>query len=251
MTKATEKLLNTIFSLDLRGKVTTVIGPSGTGKTSFVGMQLPLYYILKEKGEREGKEPRKAIIINTDYSWSSERFMQILKSSEVSYADVRSYIEIQSPATFTQQEELVKRVFRNCLESDSDDVCYLSIDPFNHTLRMEFAKAHEDYRLHTVGRLSPRLEYQLNILTLLARRKNVAVVITMFPKKKYTEMVPVSWQSGFFGPTEIAHLSDIVVWFHPNKLDKGTIDIHIMKHRTRSCGEIIKCRISERGLELA
>ena len=250
MIEQTQKLLNSIFGCELQGKVITVIGPAGLGKSTFACMQLPAYIYNEYKREvGVGKECR-FIVINTDYSLLTERFSQVLKCFNVNYTDIRDYLRIEYVNSFYKQDELVKAILKECLEDKSIEPLYITIDPFNHLLRQEFAKAKEEYRLNVVGRLSPRLEHQLNILTLLARKTGCTVVLTLLPKKAYTNTVPAKWQNAFFGPTEIAHLSDVVLWFSHNVEDKKGITIHVMKHRLRETPFQVSCKLTDGGIRL-
>jgi hypothetical protein len=157
---------------------------------------------------------------------------------------------IHSINSFYKQDELIKQIFKKSLETKEIDPRLIVIDPFNHTLRVEFAKTKEEYRLNVVGRLSPRLEYQLMLLNNLARKLNTVVVLTMLPKKACTHIVPQKWQNSYFGPLEISHLSDIVLWFAHGVRDAKGIAIHVKKHRLKESETSFNCKITEGGLIL-
>lgn len=228
----------------------TIIGAAGLGKSTLACMQLPTYLFNKLKEEDKLTDKSKFIIINTDYSLLLERYKTILNKFSTNYQDIRNYLDIQYVNSFYKQDELVKNLLKDSLENNNIEPVYICVDPFNHTLRQEFAKASEQMRLNVVGRLSPRLEYQLNLLTLIARKFNTVVVLTLLPKKAYTNVVPEKWQSGYFGPVEIAHLSDIVLWFSQGVHDPKSVTIHIKKHRLKESNQQFDCRITEGGVVL-
>jgi len=250
MHEQTQKLLNSIFSCELEGKVITIIAPSGLGKTTFSSMQLPCFYFSKLNNENKLGDKSKFVIINTDRSLLNERFLQVLKSFQISYADIRNHLMIQNVNSFFRQDELIKQIFKQSLETKEIDPRLIVVDPFNHSLRVEFAKSKEEYRLNVVGRLSPRLEYQLMLLNNLARKLNTVVVLTLLPKKIYTASVPVKWQNAYFGPLEISHLSDIVLWFAHGVHDAKGIAIHVKKHRLKETEISFNCKIIDGGLIL-
>jgi len=244
----TQKLLNSIFGTDIKGMVVTIIAPAGLGKTTFSCMQLPAYIYSRLKEQNELNENTRIYIVNTDLSFLEQRFLEVLEEFDLSYKEVRNYLKIDFVTTMSQQENTIKQIVKFALENVNANVPYIVVDPFNHILRMEFAKAHEDYRLNVVGRLSPKLEAQLNLLTLSARKRGTTVVITMLPKKKYVDKVPVAWQSAFFGPSEIAHLSDIVLWLSHGVHDPKGVTVHVLKHRLKETPYQVNCKLTKGGL---
>jgi len=250
MYEQTQKLLDSVFSTELDGKVITIIAPSGLGKTTFSSIQLPVYLFLKLRSESKLSSSSKLVLINTDNSLLDKRFLQVLKSFQISYGEIRNHLIIQNVNSFFRQDELIKQIFKQSIETKEIDPRLIVIDPFNHTLRVEFAKSKEEYRLNVVGRLSPRLEYQLMLLNNLARKLNTVVVLTLLPKKIYTASVPVKWQNAYFGPLEISHLSDIVLWFGHGMHDAKGITIHVKKHRLKETEISFNVKITEGGLIL-
>jgi len=250
MLEKTQKLLDSIFSCSLEGKVITIIAPSGLGKTTFSCMQLPIFTYSLHSSNSKLSNLERVIIVNTDNSLLNERFLQVLKAFNVSYQQLKEHLSIVNVHSFHDQDNLVKTIIKQTLEREEIKPIYIAIDPFNHHLRMEFAKSKEEYRLHTVGKLSPKLEHQMHQLSLLARKLNTVVVLTLLPKKRYTTSVPIRWQDGFFGPTEIAHLSDIVLWLSYRTKDEHGITVHILKHRLRETPYQVNCRLTEGGLML-
>jgi len=228
--------------------VVTVIAPAGLGKTTFTCMQLPAYYYAQLKNSGELDEKAKIHIINTDGSFLLQRFQQVLQEFNINYKEIRNNTTMEFPYTAQQQENAVKQIFRNAFEAKSERPVYIVVDPFNHILRMEFAKADPNYRLNVVGRLSPRLEHQMQLLQVVARKFNAVVVLTVLPKKKHVEEVPKRWQNAFFGPTEIAHLSDVVLWFSQGVQAGNTVTVHVLKHRLKETPYHVNCRLTKGGL---
>jgi len=248
MREITKTLVDTVFKCDLKGKVITIIAPSGLGKTTFASIQLPIFIFSELKEKKELKKDSKFIIVNTDNSLLDERMEQVCNAFNVKYTDVRKHFVVSYCYDFTEQDSLVKTLFKQILEGEVSNVHYIVIDPFNQTLRREFAKAPEQYRLNIVGKLTPRLEYQLIMLNHLARKKGITVVLTLLPKKAYTQTVPPVWQSSYFGPLEIAHLSDIVLWFSKSIYAAQGVTINVKKHRTQPSEVTYQARITEGGL---
>jgi len=214
-------------------------------------MQLPTYIYSKLKEKNELSENTRIHVVNTDLSFLEQRFSEILEEFNLSYKEIRNYLKIDFVTTMGQQETIVKQIVKFALENVNANVPYVVVDPFNHILRMEFAKAHEDYRLNVVGRLSPKLENLLNYLSLIARKKGTTVVITMLPKKRYTDRVPLVWQNAFFGPSEIAHLSDVVLWLSHGVHEKHGVTVHVLKHRLKETPYQVNCKLTKGGLVLA
>ena len=250
MIERTEKLLETVFGCDLKGLVVTVIAPAGLGKTTFVGMQLPTYLFQKAKENEELNEAEQFTIVNTDASFLDQRFLEVLREFGVEYKEIRKHFKVHYVYSLYEQENIIRTLVKNGLEKVQEKPLYCVVDPFNHILRMEFAKADENYRLNVVGRLSPKLEYQLHLLSMLARKAKTTVVITMLPKKQWTDKVPVKWQNAYFGPTEIAHLSDIVIWLSHGVHDARGVTVHVLKHRLRETPYSVNVKLTKGGLVL-
>jgi len=246
----TQKLLDSISLYNLEGKVITIIGASGLGKTTFACMQLPMFLFKGYSGSPTLNEKQKFIVMNTDNSLLCERFSQVLKHYDVNYSEFRKHLNIIQVNSFAHQDELIRTLFKQSVENKQIEPLYVVIDPFNHNLRVEFAKTKEEYRLNVVGRLSPRLEYQLMLLNTLARKMATTVVLTLLPKKKYTDFVPDRWQNAYFGPLEIGHLSDVVLWFSQNVQAARGVTIHVKKHRFAEANKQILCKLTEEGLML-
>jgi len=246
----TQKLVDTIFSCDLQGKVITIIAPSGMGKTTFTCMQLPTFLYVKSQREGTLSEKDKIVVINTDDSLLSDRLMQVLNEFGVSYTDIRSHISVKQINDLEEQHAFIVSVLPKLIDSKGLNIKYIVVDPFNHLLRKKFAQTKPEYRLNVVGRFSPMLEHQVITLTELARKHNMAVFLTLLPKKQYTDKVPQNWQNAYFGPLEIAHQSDIVLWFSHSQVSGAKISIKVMKHRLKPEGEVYNTNLTQFGLEL-
>ena len=246
----TKELISTIFSCDLEGKVITIIAPSGMGKTTLTCMQLPVYYYLQAKNSETLSENYKILILNTDDSLLNDRFLQLLSSFEISYSEIRKYVRIEQIDNFDKQHSYLTYIIPKILEEKKLDIRYIVIDPLNHSLRKRFAETKPEYRLNITGRLSPMLEHQVIQLTQIARKYNIPVLLTLLPKKQYTDKVPTNWQNAYFGPLEIAHCSDIVLWFSYSQKSNAKISIHVKKHRLKEEGEVFYANIRDFGLEL-
>jgi len=104
-------------------------------------------------------------------------------------------------------------------------------------------------RLNVVGRLSPTLEHQMNSLVKIAREHEAIVLVTVIPKKKYMDTRPDAWQTGYFGPAEIAHLSDVVLWLQPKPGSYASCTLEVVKNRIGEVGGRREYSVTEVGLE--
>ena len=246
----TKELISSIFSCELEGKVVTIIAPSGMGKTTFSAMQLPTYLYLRLKQSGTLNDNVKLFIFNTDDSLFNDRFLQLLSSFEISYSEIRKYVRIEQIDNFDKQHSYLTYVIPKIIEEKKADVRYIVVDPFNHLLRKRFAETKYEFRLNVTGRLSPMLEHQVIQLMQIARKYNIPVLLTLLPKKQYADKVPTNWQNAYFGPLEIAHCSDIVLWFSYSQKSDAKISIHVKKHRLKEEGEVFHANIRDFGLEL-
>jgi len=250
MIDKTKALVENVFNRLRPGLIHLIIGASGLGKTSLVCCQIPsyLFYTLMKQGDL--KENDRFVIVNCDGSLFTERLKQICELHNVDYDLYRKYVIIKDVGDYREQHDFITKYLQALTSKYGYRIRYLCIDPLNHHLRMEFAKADEKYRLNIVGRLSPQLESQMNEIHMLTRTHETITMITLLPKKQYLDEMPSTWQRGYFGPLEIAHLSDYVIWLRPVSHTRDQVVAEVLKNRLGKAGSHYMLRLSEVGLEV-
>jgi len=246
----TKELISTIFNDNLEGLVTTIIAPSGLGKTTLTCMQLPIYLYKQMKGSGVLSDKDVLLIMNTDKSLLNQRFLEICRAFELNYSDVRANIKFLDLKNFDDQHNAIIYKIPEMIRKNQYNIRYLVVDPFNHFLRRIFAETKPEYRLNVVGRLTPKLEHQMNVLSDLSRDHNVIVFCTLLPKKQYANTIPQAWQNAYFGPLEVAHLSDIVTWFNISKQHENSIEARVLKHRLKPTPFSKHIQFADFGLKL-
>jgi DNA repair protein RadB len=137
-----------------KGCITQFYGPPGVGKTNVV------LNILVSQAE----EGSKAIFIDTEGGLSVERVKQI---SGDSFSDIAPNIIVFEPHSFQEQDKILKKI-EKYVESD-ENVGLLILDSAVALYRSEEGDS---------SQLNQELGKQMNILLRIARKHNVAVVIT-------------------------------------------------------------------------
>jgi len=231
------------------GMVYTIIGASGLGKTSLVCAQIPMLLYKQLEESETSHEKDRYLVVNTDYSLLPARVKQVARRLKVDYGSYREKAVYTYPETFWKQQGTVCQAIPDLVKRENYSVRYLTLDPINHHLRMEFAKASPRMRLNVVGRLSPALEHQMVSLVKIAREHEAIVLVTVIPKKKYLESKPATWQAGYFGSMEIAHLSDVVLWLNPTGFSPATVELEVVKNRIGKVGGKREYSVTEVGLE--
>jgi len=230
------------------GMIYTFIGASGLGKTSLLLCQLPLviYKDLIHQGKLS--DSARFVLINTDGSFLFPRLAQVASALGVDVVEFRKYSIMVSPSSQTRQHRLLTRDLPELVETENLKPVYIGLDPMNHWIRYEFARAPANYRLMVAGRRIPELEYEMNVLHRLTRDKKCVTTVSVLPKKYHAVERPDKWQTAYFGPLEIAHLSDVVLWLTPVKLERDKVDIEVVKHRKGRVSPPKRFKLNECGL---
>ncbi len=142
-----------------RGIVTTIYGPSSSGKTNLC--LVCLINIIKTTG-------KKVIYIDTEGSFSLERFRQL----DSDYRKTIEKIIFLKPANFDEQKKAFEKL--NLLVNEAHDtIGLIVIDSIAMLYRLEIGKRQED--VYDVNR---ELGAQIAYLNEVARKKNLPVLIT-------------------------------------------------------------------------
>lgn len=211
------------------GVITEIYGEGGSGKTNFCIQ-------LARNIARTGK---KVIYIDTE-GLSPERLVQIFGED---LEKIMNNILIFSSSTMPEQEEAVDKCI-SIIENDKNDkepaFKLIILDSATSLYRPMLGT--EDY---TDGRNS--LVYQINKLHTIARRKDIAVVITsqVFTNisKKDGDKCPVEPLGGHL----LFHSAKAIYRF--DRGESGERFATIIKHRSLADGSSASFHITNRGLE--
>ncbi|MDD1774077.1 MAG: DNA repair and recombination protein RadB [Methanobacterium sp.] len=206
-----------------RGCLTQFYGPPGSGKTN-IALNLLLECV---------KNGNKAIFVDTEGGLSIERFKQI---SGHEFDIVAGDVMVLEPKTFQEQDESLRRV-ENILESGDEKVDLVILDSAVALYRLKEGD---------LTQLNRELGKQMGLLSRIARKYNVAVVITnqiysVFGDDGSTSMIaPV-------GGTILKYWSKIMV-----ELSRGDVNGEryaiLKRHRSRPEGLKARFKIVNDGL---
>lgn len=138
--------------------ITTIYGPAGSGKTN-------LCILCCVNTARAGK---KIVYIDTENSFSIERFKQICNSINLNYAKLLNNIVFLKPASFEEQ----KKTFEKLKEHINDKIGLVVFDSVAMLYRLELGKAEDVYEINR------ELGKHLACLKEIASKKQIPVLIT-------------------------------------------------------------------------
>lgn len=138
--------------------VTTIYGPSGTGKTNFC-------LLAAVKVAESGK---KVIFIDSEGGICVERIKQISSDYSSPYEKILSKIIFFNPVSFPEQNE----IFETLRGMINEQIGLIVVDSISMLYRLELGKSEEVYEVNAA------LGRQLAYLVEIARRKRVPVLIT-------------------------------------------------------------------------
>jgi len=138
--------------------ITTVYGPSGSGKTN-------LCILAAIKVAKQGQ---KVIYIDTENSFSVERFKQIADALNLNYLKTINNMVFFKPTSFTEQ----KKTFEKLRETLRGKVGLVIVDSIAMLYRLEIGKDNDIYETNR------ELGKQIGYLTELARKKKIPILLT-------------------------------------------------------------------------
>src|SRR3989338_3042409 len=212
--KFLDQLLCGGYDMDI---VTTIYGPSGTGKTNFC-------LLAAAKIAESGK---KIIFIDSEGGICVERIQQITNNSE----KVLKNIIFFNPVSFPEQNE----IFETLRGMINDQIGLIVVDSISMLYRLELGKSEEVYDVNAA------LGRQLAYLVEIARRKQIPVLLTNqvysdFDNRDQVKMV---------GGDLLKYGSKCLIELQ--RLNNGRALV-LRKHRSMEEGKEVRFKIVEKGI---
>ena len=195
-----------------KGCITEVYGEGGSGKTN----------ICIQFSVNLAKNGKKLIFIDSE-GVSLERINQISKTKD----DLLKNILFYKPMGFKEQAEMIEQAIKLMEKIEIEAIVLDSITNFYRTLN---------------GDLNPLLGKQMNTLLNIARKNNIAVLIT---NQVYHDI-----NNGYERPRggyAVDHRTKIIIKIKKGKF--GTRKAILMKHRSIEEGKIAKFKITQDGIK--
>jgi len=203
-----------------KGCITQFYGPPGSGKTNIV-------LNLAVQCARNGK---RSIFVDTEGGLSIERVKQI---SGPDFQEVASRILVFEPSTFSEQDQVLKRIEEMFQSGEKADLLVL-----DSAVALYRVKEGDSFSLNQ------ELGKQMGLLLRIARRFNVAVVITNHVYSRFDGdgmVEPV-------GGTILKYRSKIMVELARGDLNGERFAV-LKRHRSRPEGLQTRFRIVDSGLQ--
>jgi DNA repair protein RadB len=157
-----DKILNGGYENDI---ITTIYGPGGSGKSNLC---MTVCSNLAKKG-------KKVIYMDTEGSFSTERFIQIHNGKKDEIESDFTNILLLSPTSFNEQE----KAFENLLKwVKSKEISLIIVDSIAILYRLELADAISTEETEKIRAVNRKLANQLRTLNEIARKKNIPVIVT-------------------------------------------------------------------------
>ncbi len=201
-----------------RGCITEIYGEAGSGKTNIC---LQASINLAKRGQR-------VIYIDTE-GVSRERFMQLGGNERI--AKNILFYEVYK---FSEQREIIERAVK--LAEQKDDIPLIIVDSLT-----EFYRAERGVGEDTSTQRNS-LAWQLSILSSLARKKKIAVVVTnqVYMDTSSGELKPIGGHTLHHNAKTIIHLKKIG--------NGGYREAMLVKHRSKKEGDVARFVIKEDGI---
>lgn len=210
--------------------VTTFYGPAGSGKTNFCVMA----------AARQAFHGHKVIYIDTEGGFSITRLNQIapMASKNIILFKVTRFYE--QCKVFDKLQEFIKKT----------NVSLIIVDSITMLYRLEMSEANQEKDQEKIKIINRALVKQLRILTEIARKKNIPVLVT---NQVYSEFLPKEdFEAGKEKKTAMVAGDILKYWskciIELQNLGQGKKRAILRKHRSLPEKEFI-FRIVEKGIE--
>ena len=213
-----DALLSGGFETDI---VTTIYGPSGSGKTN----------ICMSTAVNAIKSGKKIIYVDSEGGFSIERMKQMTPE----YQDLVENIIFLKPTNFGEQKKVFGEL--NKLVNETSNIQLIIIDTISMLYRLELGKTDDVYNINR------ELGLQLGLLTEIARKKNIAVLITNQVYANFEEKDKINMVGGDI----LRYGSKCLI--EVQRGNNGIRKAIIKKHRSKPEDIEIFFRIADKGLE--
>lgn len=203
-----------------------IFGPSGSGKTN----------ICLCTSAEVAKLGKKVLYIDTENGFNAERFKQI--SSE-NLKKISENVMLKNLSSFKEQREFIRNL-KNVL---NEKFGFVVFDSFVSLYRLESSGSRE-----RMIELSKELGRQLSILSELARKFNLAVLITNQVYEPFSENKKKGISVEAVGGDPLVYWSKVIVELEKDSKPSFRI-ARLVKHPLAAEGRTLKFRITERGIE--
>lgn len=217
--QVTDGLLSGGYEPDI---VTTIYGPSGSGKTNLCMVALIACVT-------QGK---KAVFIDAEGGFSITRLGQILPEFK-QYLD---HILLLKPMNFEEQKKAFEKL-KKIVEGTETNIGLIIIDSISMLYRLEKDKEND------IANANRELSYQISLVTEIARKKNIPVLVTSQVYSSFEERDKVNLVGGDILKYGSKCLIEI------EKYASGVRAAIIRKHRSEPEGKHALFRIVEKGIE--
>ncbi|MFB6182630.1 MAG: DNA repair and recombination protein RadB [Candidatus Nanohaloarchaea archaeon] len=196
--------------------ITNVYGESGTGKTNFC------IQIAAQVTENNGK----VAFIDSEAGFSPERFLQMTDQENL------DNIYLENPTDFEEQQSSIQSL-KKLVEDKNIDLIIVDSAVSLYRLQVNGENASE---------INQKLSQQLSILSKLARKNNIPVIIT---NQVYTSFDEEELE--LVGRDVPKYWSKCLLKI--SKKENKIREIEVDKHRSIKEGEKTQFKITEEGLE--
>lgn len=145
--------------------ISTVYGPGGSGKSNIVMIA----------AVSQAKKGNKVVFVDTEGSFSSDRFRQIHGGDRDSFERDLSNVLLLNPTSFDEQEKAFSQLL-GFVKRDS--ISLIVVDSIAMLYRLELGAAISSDDRSRIGVINRKLADQLRSLTEIARKQNIPVVVT-------------------------------------------------------------------------
>lgn len=161
--------------------ITTIYGPGGSGKSNFI-MTVCVSQVKKNN---------KVLYIDTEGSFSVDRFKQIHSGTKEEIEKDISNILLLNPTNYKEQEEYFSKINKYIQKNEFGLVV---VDSIGILYRLELSNAIESKNDDNIKKVNRKMAEQLMVLNEIARKKKIPIIVTnqiytSFNDKKEINMV--------------------------------------------------------------
>mgnify|MGYP001412430791 CR=1 FL=1 len=184
--------------------VTVIYGGPGTGKTNFCSVV----------AVSQAKKGNKVIFVDTEGGFSTERIKQLAPEN---HEDVLKNILMLKPTNFKEQEKDFDKLEKHL----KDQISLIIVDSITILYRLDFAEARQKSKAE-IQRINSELIRQIKTLAVIARKRNIPVIVT-------TQVYKWEDSQNIVGGDILKYWGKCLIELEN---DKGRRIAHLRKHRS-------------------